>query len=468
MLNRPMSERSNPGARLVELAVEGANYLHNFAVQTFPKETLHSQPYRDCPHPDCVLVRSSVPASVNGETSDGYHTFNELYAYRKAYNALLFNEWASRGLHGVHKSRFHSDGEACFGGGWFVVSAQTPAGQITNHYKDEDWALFNVPERDRAATWDGHTPADALKRLLALTCEPTRSSVPVRDSGEPQKHADKLMESLSSLTATVESVVPTLRAALAEAATEIDKRDAVLAMTVARLGGEVEGQPTHRGNFLQRIDQLVALEQQAAASPSDDGARSPQEPSVPVQPDAGVDLEPIKAREAAATKGPWWPGPHYKADVESDRGTIRANCWSAPQAIADAAFIAHARTDIPALIAEVEALRSKSLQPEAGDVGELLRFIERECHQVSVNNGWGQGRAKGLADRILEALRSASLRETAPADDLRAEITTLADAWLKAGEGWERDPAGSVVLRHGQVLRDTLKRTAIASSPAPK
>lgn len=34
-------------------------------------------------------------------------------------------------------------------------------------------------------------------------------------------------------------------------------RDGTLAMAVARLGGEVEGAPTHRGNFLQRIDQLV-------------------------------------------------------------------------------------------------------------------------------------------------------------------------------------------------------------------
>ena len=27
-----------------------------------------------------------------GEFSDGYHTFNELYDYRKAYNAAFFNE----------------------------------------------------------------------------------------------------------------------------------------------------------------------------------------------------------------------------------------------------------------------------------------------------------------------------------------------------------------------------------------
>jgi len=37
-----------------------------------------------------------------------------------------------------------------------------------------------------------------------------------------------------------------------------DKDDAV-----ARLGGLVEGRPTHEGNFLQRIDALVRIEEEA-------------------------------------------------------------------------------------------------------------------------------------------------------------------------------------------------------------
>ena len=28
------------------------------------------------------------------ELSDGYHTYDELYEFRKMYNAVLFNEWA--------------------------------------------------------------------------------------------------------------------------------------------------------------------------------------------------------------------------------------------------------------------------------------------------------------------------------------------------------------------------------------
>lgn len=104
---------------------------------------------------------------VTGETSDGHHTFNELYEYRLLYNAALFNEWAATGKHDVHKSWRHSDGEECFGGGWFVVFAHLPEGQISNHYEARDWHKFQIPERALGAVWDGHTPRDVADRLAA-------------------------------------------------------------------------------------------------------------------------------------------------------------------------------------------------------------------------------------------------------------------------------------------------------------
>jgi hypothetical protein len=107
-------------------------------------------------------------SEITGETSDGYHTFNELYEFRKLYNAALFNEWAEQGKHGTHKSWHHSDGEDCFGGGWFIVMAELPTGQISNHYEAQDWDLFQVPEREAANLWDGHTPADVVDRLRGL------------------------------------------------------------------------------------------------------------------------------------------------------------------------------------------------------------------------------------------------------------------------------------------------------------
>lgn len=104
-----------------------------------------------------------------GNLSDGHHTHNELYAYRMAYNAALFNCWASAGVYDVHKSTKHSDGEDCFGGGWFIVVAQLPSGQISNHYRLEHWDLFRVPIRETAEPYDGHTPEVALERLMAFS-----------------------------------------------------------------------------------------------------------------------------------------------------------------------------------------------------------------------------------------------------------------------------------------------------------
>lgn len=112
---------------------------------------------------------NNTPSDLRGGYSDGYHTFDELYEFRKVYNAALFNEWFRNGLHSVHKSIRHHDGEYCFGGGWFIVVAVLPTGQISNHYKLEDWDLFNIPAKDKALyEFDGHTPTDVVNRLKAL------------------------------------------------------------------------------------------------------------------------------------------------------------------------------------------------------------------------------------------------------------------------------------------------------------
>lgn len=108
------------------------------------------------------LISSLQQKQDMGEVSDGYHTFNELYYYRMLYNAAFFNllpkEW-------VHKSKRHNTGEECFGGGWFIVMANLPTGQISNHYELKDWDLFKVPEKEFADEWDGHTPQEAANRL---------------------------------------------------------------------------------------------------------------------------------------------------------------------------------------------------------------------------------------------------------------------------------------------------------------
>ena len=123
-------------------------------------------------------TRTPALVAIDGNTSDGHHTFNELYEFRKVYNAALFNEWAAVGKCSVHKSWRHYDGELCFGGGWFIVVAVLPAGQISNHYEAKDWDLFAVPEAERALfEFDGHTGANVVARLKSYTAQPTMAEV---------------------------------------------------------------------------------------------------------------------------------------------------------------------------------------------------------------------------------------------------------------------------------------------------
>jgi predicted nucleic-acid-binding Zn-ribbon protein len=110
-----------------------------------------------------------VKQVIDENTSDGYHTFKELYEFRKAYNVALFNEWAMQNKYDVHKSWKHNDGEECFGGGWFIVVAVLPSGQISNHYEAKDWDLFKIPEEEKAKhPFDGHTGEDVINRLINI------------------------------------------------------------------------------------------------------------------------------------------------------------------------------------------------------------------------------------------------------------------------------------------------------------
>ena len=106
---------------------------------------------------------------AENEISDGYHSFEDLYEFRKLYNALLFNEWAKTGDIEVYKSKKHYDGEECFGGGWFIVVAILPTGQISNHYKIKDWDLFKIPEYEKSKyEFDGHTAFDVMERMKEM------------------------------------------------------------------------------------------------------------------------------------------------------------------------------------------------------------------------------------------------------------------------------------------------------------
>ena len=102
---------------------------------------------------------------ASGEASDGFHTHQELYEARMLYHAHAVATWQEAGV-SVLKSWRHHDSTPCFGGGWFVVWANLPGGQTTQHYKAEHWGLFDCREVWRIPVpFDGHTTQDTHQRL---------------------------------------------------------------------------------------------------------------------------------------------------------------------------------------------------------------------------------------------------------------------------------------------------------------
>lgn len=111
------------------------------------------------------LIANGVVVQITGETSDGYHTFNELYHHRAVLFSVICNVFPEL----AWKSKQHDDPASPMYEGMFIVGIQTPAGQATYHYDIEPyWDMFHVKELERAPVWDGHTPAEAIRRIGML------------------------------------------------------------------------------------------------------------------------------------------------------------------------------------------------------------------------------------------------------------------------------------------------------------
>lgn len=101
-----------------------------------------------------------------GDTSDGWHTIDELYEHRTILFASLCNYVQAANAEGKDlsfKSLLHSDGTMY--DGMFIAGVMTRMGWVTYHCEIEFWNYFNVPELDCAPEWDGSTPDDGLRRL---------------------------------------------------------------------------------------------------------------------------------------------------------------------------------------------------------------------------------------------------------------------------------------------------------------
>lgn len=105
----------------------------------------------------------TIPETGIGDVSDGYHTFNELYHHR----AILFSVICNQNKDIAWKSKSHHDGTMY--ANMFIVGIDTPEGQATYHYDvNPYWDIFHVKALDIAPIWDGHTPEQAINRIITL------------------------------------------------------------------------------------------------------------------------------------------------------------------------------------------------------------------------------------------------------------------------------------------------------------
>ena len=108
-----------------------------------------------------------IMREIDGDTSDGYHTFNELYHHRAVLFSVIVKAFSDK----AWKSLRHYDGTMY--DGMFIVGIDTPEGQATYHYDiDPYWDMFECRELEYAPEWDGHTPAQAIEHIGKL--EPVR------------------------------------------------------------------------------------------------------------------------------------------------------------------------------------------------------------------------------------------------------------------------------------------------------
>ena len=93
---------------------------------------------------------------ITGKTSDGYHTFDELYDHR----CLLWINLCLLQPYRCYVVEEHFKG-------WFLLGMTTSEGQVSYHCPNKYLNLVHGIKR-RHPKFDGHTSADVIKRLTLI------------------------------------------------------------------------------------------------------------------------------------------------------------------------------------------------------------------------------------------------------------------------------------------------------------
>lgn len=108
-------------------------------------------------------VAATLGPKITEDTSDGWHTFKELYHHR----ALLFSVIVSNYRDLCWKSKRHHDGKLL---DWnFIVGIDTPWGQASYHYGMDYWDLFDCKVLERAPYYDGYSANESVARIAMMS-----------------------------------------------------------------------------------------------------------------------------------------------------------------------------------------------------------------------------------------------------------------------------------------------------------
>lgn len=179
------------------------------------------------------------------------------------------------------------------------------------------------------------------------------------------------------------------------------------------------------------------------------------------EPTTPLDLDAIRAREQAATKGPWTAEDWDVAVCTSDGrqlvqlAEVLLGDWDTrenhPQAAADAEFIAHTRQDVPALLAEVERLRAHSITLNSISY-RIAEALDEHKGQESYAGNPAEQAERLIADRDDYAAR---LRATDDAYRQQCEKLCAAEAEVERLRADMRAFAWSVLLSRGPLTDAT-------------
>ena len=122
--------------------------------------------YKDVQSTIYISKQVDKKSSID-DLSDGYHTFNELYAHRTCLFTSLLNIFHKSKMYTVWKSKTNQEGHAQ--GDWFIAGLDTKEnpGYVTYHLPMSMWDVVQAPEIDRARC-DGHTSPIVLFRLMGI------------------------------------------------------------------------------------------------------------------------------------------------------------------------------------------------------------------------------------------------------------------------------------------------------------